>query len=70
MGWGRFTFLIKPGEIHMKAANLPIGFQKEPENWEFLFLVIEGYLKLIDPNYHISAEYKKGKTTRVIFSTA
>ena len=54
MGWGAITISgDMKKRITFNITNPPYGFQREDDNWDFLFQVILGYLWLLDKNFRL-----------------
>jgi len=64
MGWGHIKILMKKDNIIVSIKNPPYGLQTENDNWEFLFRVIYGYLRLINKKFKIkNISYEQKKVT-------
>ena len=69
MGWGIFTIKIKNSdEILINIKNPPYGSQLEKDNWEFLIMIILGYLWTIDRGFKIKKIKEGYKELLITFS--
>jgi len=67
MGWGIIRIASDNKEIVIRIDHPPYGLQRDPDNWDFLLKVIEGYIWLFDKSYRLSASSTKNKILTAIF---
>lgn len=68
MGWGIIKITMKGKRIVFHINYPPYGFQVESDNWDFIIIVILGYLWLIDKRFKIDKVNISYKKLRVEYS--
>jgi hypothetical protein len=62
MGWGTCKILKREGDgIHLSISNPPHGLQKSGDNWDFISMLILGFLWTIDRKYSLKSSSKTFK---------
>ncbi len=67
MGWCTVKIIRSGDSVVMNLSSLPVGLQREKDNWEFLSNVFFGFVKAIDKRAVMKSRETRNNNMRIVF---